>query len=40
MEESQIKRDRGKLRKSMREIIEKDLDINEMGPNMIYYRTL
>jgi len=40
MEYSQIARSRGRLRKTIRETIKKDLDINELDRDMIYDRTL
>ena len=40
MEESQVKRGRGRPRKTIREIIRKDLEVNEMDPNLVYDRTL
>jgi hypothetical protein len=36
MEESQMKRGKGRPRKTIR----KDLEINELDPNMVYDRTL
>ena len=40
MEESQVKRGRGRLRKTIRETIRKDLEVNELNPNLVYDRTL
>jgi len=40
MEDSQITRGRSRPRKTIRETIKKDLEINELDRNMIYYRTL
>jgi len=40
MEESQVKRGRGRPRKTIRETIRKDLEVNELNPNMVYDRTL
>ena len=40
MEESQIKRGRGRPRKTIRETIKKDLEVNELDPNMVHDRTL
>jgi hypothetical protein len=40
MEESQVKRGRGRPRKTIRETIRKDLEVNELDPNMVYDRTL
>jgi len=37
---SQITRGRGRLRKTIRETIEKDLEINELDRDMMYDRTL
>jgi len=39
MEDSQIKRGRGRPIKTIRETIRKDLEINELDPNMVYDRT-
>jgi hypothetical protein len=39
MEESQI-RSRERPRKTIRETIWKDLEVNELDPNMVYDRTL
>jgi len=36
MEDSPITRGRGRPRKTRRETIKKDLEINELDPNMIY----
>jgi hypothetical protein len=35
-----IKRGRGRPRKTIRETIRKDLEVNELDPNMVYDRTL
>jgi hypothetical protein len=40
MEDSQITRGRGRPRKTTREIIKKDLEINEMDRVMVNDRTL
>ena len=40
MEEIQVKRGRGRPRKTIRETIRKDLDVNELDPNLAYDRTL
>ena len=40
MHESQVKRSRGKPRKTIRETIRKDLKVNELDPNLVYDRTL
>ena len=41
MEDDKITRDdRGRSRKSIREIIKKKLDINELESNILYDRTL
>jgi hypothetical protein len=40
MEDSQITRDRWRLRKAISETIRKDLEINELDPNMVYDETL
>ena len=40
MEESQVKRGRGRPRKIIRETIGKDLEVNELDPNLVYDRTL
>jgi hypothetical protein len=40
MEESQVKRGRGRHKKTIRETIRKDLEVNELDPNMIFDRTL
>jgi len=40
LEDSQITRGRGRPRKTIREIIKKDLEINELDRNMVYDRTL
>jgi hypothetical protein len=39
MEGSQITRGRERPRKTIRETIEKDLEINELNRNMVYDRT-
>jgi hypothetical protein len=39
-EESQIRRGRGRLRKTIRETIRKDLEVNELNPNLVYDITL
>jgi len=36
MKESQIRRGRGRPRKTIRETIRKDLEPNELDPNMVY----
>jgi hypothetical protein len=36
MEESQVKRGRGRPRKPIRETIRKNLEVSELDPNMIY----
>jgi len=36
MEESQVKRGRGRPRKTIRETIRKNLEVNELDPNMVY----
>jgi len=36
----QVIRGRGRPRKTIRETIRKDLEVNELDPNMIYDRTL
>ena len=40
MEESQVKRGKGRPRKTIRETIRKDLEVNELNPNLVYDRTL
>jgi hypothetical protein len=40
MEESQVKRGRGRPKKTIRETIRKDLEVNELDPNMVFDRTL
>jgi len=40
MDDSQIKRVRWRPRKTIRETIRKDLEINEFDPNMVSDRTL
>jgi len=40
IEESQVKRGRGRPRKTIRETIRKDLEVNELDPNLVYDRTL
>ena len=40
MEESQVKRGRGRTRKTIRETIRMDLEVNELDPNLVYDRTL
>jgi len=40
MEENYVKRGRGRLRKTIRETIRNDLEVNELDPNLIYDRTL
>jgi hypothetical protein len=40
MEGSQITRGRGRPRKTIRETIKRDLEINELDRNMAYDRTL
>jgi len=40
MENSPIKRDRGRSRKTMRKTIRKYLEINKLNLNMIYDRTI
>jgi len=36
MEESHVKRGRGRLRKTIRETVRKDLEVNELDPNLVY----
>ena len=40
MEESQVKRGRERPTKTIRETIRKDLEVNELDPNMIFDITL
>jgi hypothetical protein len=40
MEESQVRSGRGRPRKTIRETIRKDLEVNELDPNLVYNRTL
>jgi hypothetical protein len=40
MEDSQITRGRERPRKTIRETIRKDLEINKLDPNIVYNRTL
>jgi hypothetical protein len=40
MEESLVKRGRGRPRKTIREPIRKDLEVNELDLNLVYDRTL
>jgi len=40
MEESRVKRGRGRPKKTIRETIRKDLEVNELDPNMVFDRTL
>jgi len=40
MEVSQIRRGSGRPRKTIRETIRKDLEVNELDPNMVSDRTL
>jgi len=40
MEESHVKRGRGRPRKTIRETIRNDLEVNELDPNLVYDRTL
>jgi len=40
MEESQVKRGRERPRKTIRETIRKDLEVNELDPDLVYDRTL
>jgi len=40
MKDSQITRGKGRPRKTIRETIRKDLQINELDRNMVYDRTL
>jgi len=36
MKENQVKRGRGRSRKTIRETIRNDLEVNELDPNLIY----
>jgi len=40
MEESHVKRDRGRPKKTIRETIRKDLEVNELDSNLVYDITL
>jgi len=40
MKKSQVKRGRGRPKKTIRETIRKDLEVNELDPNMVFDRTL
>jgi hypothetical protein len=40
MKDSRYTRGRGRLRKTIREIIQKDIEINELDRNMVYDRIL
>ena len=40
MEESQVKRGRWRPKKTIRETIRKDLEVNELDPNLVYDRTI
>ena len=40
IEESHVKRCRGRPKKTIRETIRKDLEVNELDSNLIYDRTL
>jgi len=40
MEESQVKRGRGRPSKIIRETIRKDFEVNELNSNMVYDRKL
>jgi hypothetical protein len=40
MEKSQVKRGRGRPKKTIRETIRKNLEVNELDPNMVFDRTL
>ena len=40
IEESQVKRGRGRPKKTIKETIRKDLEVNELDPNLIYDKTL
>jgi len=36
MKESHVKRDIGRPRKTIKETIRKNLEVNELNPNMVY----
>jgi len=40
MEENHVKRGRGRPKKTIRETIRKDLEVNELDSNLVYDRTL
>jgi len=40
MEESWVKRGRGRPRRIIKETIIKDLEVNKLDPNMVYNRIL
>jgi len=40
MEESHVKTGRGRPKKTIRETIRKDLEANELDPNLVYDKTL
>jgi len=40
MEESQIRKGRGRPRKTIRRTIRKDLEVDKFDPNMVYDRTI
>ena len=40
MEESHVKRGRGRPKKTIRETIRKDLEVNELDSNLVFDRTL
>jgi len=40
MEESHVKRGRGRPKKTIKETIRKDLEVNELDSNLVYDRTL
>jgi len=40
VEESQVRRGRGRPRKTIRETIRKNLEVNELDSNLVYDRTL
>jgi hypothetical protein len=40
MEERQVKKGRGRPKKTIRETIRKDLEVNELDSNMVFDRTL
>jgi len=40
MKDSQITRERGRTRKTIRKTIKRDLEINDLDRNMVYDRTL